>query len=325
MGAYPLDHFEENLLPDYPGYHVTVDGRIFSSHGQGKPLWREIYKQKLKSGSIRVNLRPEKEMVSKSCAFLVAKAHLSNFRGDLPIFFKDLNEGNFHINNLYQTLDPLSHERPLEDLTENLLPEMPGYHITSDGELFSKRNKNGIGEAPYWRRVKGYITKYNYNTYRVAVLNSKSKTKFAHVLVAKAYIGEKPKGLHVCHNDGNKLNNQVSNLRYDTPKANSQDMVKHNTRGMGETSKTSILKEKEVIEIFLLAAQNKSHQEISNKFKVTTHTVRSILYRTNWKHLKIPQDIIDKIKSRRKSRRQNRFSKTETEPSIRPFSETFKD
>jgi hypothetical protein len=44
-----------------------------------------------------------------------------------------------------------------------------------------------------------------------------------HVLVAKAFLGKRPHKSHVCHKDGNKLNNRLDNLRYDTPKGNWND------------------------------------------------------------------------------------------------------
>lgn len=63
--------------------------------------------------------------------------------------------------------------------------------------------------------------------YRQAYLRNPGQkqgtTRNVHVLVAEAFIGPRPPGLQVCHNDGNKNNNTLSNLRYDTPKANWQD------------------------------------------------------------------------------------------------------
>jgi Pyruvate/2-oxoacid:ferredoxin oxidoreductase delta subunit len=35
--------------------------------------------------------------------------------------------------------------------------------------------------------------------------------------------------MHVCHKDGNPVNNRLGNLRYDTPAGNSQDAMKHGT------------------------------------------------------------------------------------------------
>jgi hypothetical protein len=47
-----------------------------------------------------------------------------------------------------------------------------------------------------------------------------------HILVARAFIGENPGGLDVCHNDSNPKNNRVENLRYDTRSNNNIDAVK---------------------------------------------------------------------------------------------------
>ena len=48
-------------------------------------------------------------------------------------------------------------------------------------------------------------------------------TKNVHVLVAQAFLGSRPEGMHVCHIDGDKTNNNLSNLKYGTPKENWQD------------------------------------------------------------------------------------------------------
>lgn len=48
-----------------------------------------------------------------------------------------------------------------------------------------------------------------------------------HVLVAAAFIGPRPDGAQVCHNDGDRFNNQASNLRYATPSENNHDIVRH--------------------------------------------------------------------------------------------------
>lgn len=57
-----------------------------------------------------------------------------------------------------------------------------------------------------------------------------------HVLVALVFIGARPEGMQVCHNDGDKQNNNVANLRYGTPRANGLDTVAHG--GHHESNKT---------------------------------------------------------------------------------------
>jgi hypothetical protein len=50
-----------------------------------------------------------------------------------------------------------------------------------------------------------------------------SKVRNIHVLVAEEFIGPRPDGYHVCHADGDKTNNSLQNLRYDTAAANWED------------------------------------------------------------------------------------------------------
>jgi hypothetical protein len=55
----------------------------------------------------------------------------------------------------------------------------------------------------------------------------RSKVWGVHILVAAAFIGPRPKGLLVCHGDGDKMNNHASNLRYDTASGNARDARIH--------------------------------------------------------------------------------------------------
>lgn len=53
------------------------------------------------------------------------------------------------------------------------------------------------------------------------------KTRTVHSLVMEAFVGPRPEGMEVCHNDGNPANNHLSNLRYGTRSENCMDRVKH--------------------------------------------------------------------------------------------------
>lgn len=50
-----------------------------------------------------------------------------------------------------------------------------------------------------------------------------------HLLVLEAFIGPRPPGMHGCHNNGDKLDNRLTNLRWDTPGANNRDKREHGT------------------------------------------------------------------------------------------------
>lgn len=74
-------------------------------------------------------------------------------------------------------------------------------------------------------RIRGprKITYGNVGTRGYLQVCIKRQTKNVHVLVAEAFLGKRPEGYHVCHKDGNKHNNKISNLRYGTPKENWND------------------------------------------------------------------------------------------------------
>lgn len=62
----------------------------------------------------------------------------------------------------------------------------------------------------------------------VALWHNRRKTRvYVHQLVAEEFIGPRPDGMKVCHNDGDHGNNAVSNLRYDTQAENIRDQVRH--------------------------------------------------------------------------------------------------
>jgi len=55
------------------------------------------------------------------------------------------------------------------------------------------------------------------------------RTRYVHRLVLSAFAGECPTDMECCHGDGNRQNNHLTNLRWDTSRANHQDRVKHGT------------------------------------------------------------------------------------------------
>lgn len=57
--------------------------------------------------------------------------------------------------------------------------------------------------------------------------------QLSHVVLT-AFKGPRPPGMLCCHNDGNSINNAVSNLRWDTSTANALDTVKHGRSRRGK-------------------------------------------------------------------------------------------
>lgn len=80
------------------------------------------------------------------------------------------------------------------------------------------------------RRVQGRVLRPapNPKGYLIVILSGLGRRVGypVHRLVAEAFLGPRPIGMHTCHNDGDNRNNTVTNLRYDTQSANELDNVR---------------------------------------------------------------------------------------------------
>jgi len=52
-------------------------------------------------------------------------------------------------------------------------------------------------------------------------------SKFVHSVVTETWLGPRPSDLFICHNNDNKLDARVANLRYDTPAENAKDRFRN--------------------------------------------------------------------------------------------------
>ena len=88
----------------------------------------------------------------------------------------------------------------------------------SDGQV--RRYKGKILSTPLSRDGYPHVNLWN---------QGKGQTRYVHSLVAESFIGPRPDGAEVCHNDGDRTNNHLDNLRYGTSSDNSLDQLRHGT------------------------------------------------------------------------------------------------
>lgn len=101
-------------------------------------------------------------------------------------------------------------------------------------------------------------------------------------LVLEVFIGPRPKGMEICHNDGRHTNNRLTNLRYDTRAGNFSDKWEHGTMPHGENHHEAKLKEEDVLAI---KRSTLSRRTLANKYNVDYSTVVDIVTGRCWKHL----------------------------------------
>lgn len=116
--------------------------------------------------------------------------------------------------------------------------QIPGYdfdyYITTDGRVWTNQRKNGIE-----RFMKFQVHKDNY-LHVGLYQNGKQKIKRVHRLVAEAFIPNPDGKPYINHKDGNRQNNDVSNLEWCTQAEN----VRHSISVLGKWSNSDRQREK---------------------------------------------------------------------------------
>ena len=106
------------------------------------------------------------------------------------------------------------------------------YEVSSHGRVRSLDRVVTYSDGRV-RRHKGKIlsTPLSRDGYPAVNLHAQGRLKkrYVHSLIAETFIGPRPEGTEVCHNDGNPTNNHVDNLRYGTRSENMLDRVRHGT------------------------------------------------------------------------------------------------
>lgn len=138
------------------------------------------------------------------------------------------------------------------------------------------------------KRLKGMVLKQNKSGsgYNQVVLSKSGSTwnTSVHRLVAAAFIGVIPDGMDVCHNDGDKTNNLLSNIRIDTRKNNMADSVSHGTSPRGERNAGSVLTEAAVIDMRSKYATGLYKScDLAKEFGVSKEHVSAVLVGNAWK------------------------------------------
>jgi hypothetical protein len=103
------------------------------------------------------------------------------------------------------------------------------------------------------------------------------RSEYVHSLVARSFLGPCPDGMEVAHNDGDRLNNRVSNLRYATRKDNHADKRLHGTQPSGERHPKCRLTDDDIAEIRVSRRSGKSVRDIADEFDISDRYVRRIV------------------------------------------------
>lgn len=178
-----------------------------------------------------------------------------------------------------------------------------GYYQVSDNGMVRSLDRIINTKIGLRHPVKGRVLSPtgNGNGYLVAYFRKDNKrfNRYVHRLVAEAYI-PKVDGLdQINHKDGNKQNNNVSNLEWTNPKLNNKYAYDIGLCdiNIGENSCHSLYKDLDIIKMFeLYATGNYTYPEIANIFKTSSDYVYGVLNRKKRKHTIIDIKLIDRVR-----------------------------
>ena len=140
------------------------------------------------------------------------------------------------------------------------------------------------------KELKPKTKKNGYKELYLSISKNKAKSFYVHRLIAQTFIGSIPDGHNVNHIDGDKANNNVSNLEIITYSENSKHAYKHGLIKLnpqkGSEKSNSKTNEKEVLQIRTEHAKHRSLKKLISKYKhLSKGAITKIIYRETWKHV----------------------------------------
>ena len=148
------------------------------------------------------------------------------------------------------------------------IPGFPDYQVSNLGNVRSLKRKKP-------RLLKPWTTAQGYKQVRLYLNTDTSVYLKVHYLVLKTFLGERPEGHCVRHLDGDRTNNELSNLAYGTSEANWNDRIDHDTYGY----KLNIRK------VRIIRGLHKcgfTTTRLSEIFRVTTSHISRIVHHRQW-------------------------------------------
>ena len=164
-----------------------------------------------------------------------------------------------------------------------VLPWLAAYEISESG-LVRRRWRGGHYKAGHL--LKGRII-YGYRYHLLTLNDGTQRGLRCNRIVCEAFHGPSPSADHqAAHNDGDRLNNAASNLRWATRIENEKDKIAHNQIMSGERNGQARLTEEKVSEIRnLYQAGGYSYRTLADKYGMSKSAIDHIITKRKWKHV----------------------------------------
>jgi len=159
-----------------------------------------------------------------------------------------------------------------------MVAEYCDYAIGSDGVVWSRKSGEYRPLKTFFSSSTGYA--------RVNLCQDNiPRASDVHSLVLRSFVGERPRSYQACHENGNRRDARLDNLRYDTVAGNQADRVRHGTHSRGSRNCFAKLNESKVGDIRVSHHGGSSISTLARDYKVHEDTIRLVVTRKTWRHI----------------------------------------
>ncbi len=179
----------------------------------------------------------------------------------------------------------------IEGVRFAFIKRFPGYAVASDGTIWSCRKTGPAGKLNRF----GFRDKWQImnlarasNRYLVTCMTETNGTKLrvsVHRIVLEAFCGPAPEGMEACHGDGDRENNSIDNLRWDSRRANAGDRIVHGRQPRGELAAVATMTNAQALRIKQRLLNGEKAKAVAESEGVGYSTVRAIKCGQNWAHI----------------------------------------
>lgn len=167
----------------------------------------------------------------------------------------------------------------IEGVEFRVIPGFERYAVGTDGSVWSLAKKKTWQKRKLGKRPNGYLGVDLY-------MPGKVRIALIHRLVLEIFVGPCPHDMEACHNNGDRKDNRLENLRWDSHSANcGQDRRKHGTALLGEKNHRARLTAEDVKKIREMKQKGLSGNRISKMLGFNKQAVLHVISGKTWGHL----------------------------------------
>lgn len=162
----------------------------------------------------------------------------------------------------------------------------PNYAVDEDGQV-KRLTSRTCGKA-------GHILKQMQDECGYPIVNlhanGRQRTWRVYRLVTCAFLGAKPIGYHVNHQDGHKLNSAISNLEYISPRRNYDHAIRLGLTAWGERNGNGHIPSKTIVQIRKLFANGQRVVDLARHYHLDYHYTWNVVHGRYRKHEMVNAD-----------------------------------